>query len=326
MKRPLLLLCLTVSLLSGSGIPGDDLRIMFWNLENFFDFIDQGTGESDTEFSSRGARRWTRARFDRKCSTVSKTILWMMTESGGLPDIVGMAEIENKFVVKRIVTETLLKKLDYGIVHYDSPDTRGIDCALIYRSSRLRLVSSKPCRVGGPGVSVAGGRELLTRDILLAQFVTTEGDSLAVMVNHHPSKLGGDGMDWRREVAVDRLRAVSDSLAASGWRRRIALGDFNDGPETPVFGRLAPGLVYCRRQGPEKGSIRFNGAWELIDLAFVSPELSAAAVFRVVDIPFLVERDAAHSGEKPLRTYSGPRYLGGVSDHRPILVTLKKGY
>ena len=310
---------------AGPGQRGGEVSIMFWNLENFFDFIDQGTGESDTEFSSRGERRWTKSRFYRKCNAVAKTILWMGSEHGALPDIVGMAEVENRFVIKQVITTTLLKKLDYEIVHYDSPDSRGIDCALIYRTSRLKLVASKPCRAGGPGVSVAGGRELLTRDILLAQFMTENGDSLAVMVNHHPSKLGGGGMDWRREVAVDRLRAVSDSLAASGWRSRAALGDFNDGPENPVFGRLSPSLLLCRRQGPEKGSIRFNGAWELIDLAFVSPELAACASFRVVSVPFLVERDAAHSGEKPLRTYSGPRYLGGVSDHRPILLTVDPG-
>ena len=299
----------------------EGLKMMFWNLENFYDFIDGATGESDTEFSSTGARRWTKKRFYRKCNAVAKTILW-----AGVPDIVGVAEVENRFVLKQLLTKTALRKLDYEIVHFDSPDPRGIDCALLYRASRLTLVSAKPCRVGTRGKEDAAGEargmELQTRDILLAQFTTLAGDSLAVLVNHHPSKYGGGETDWRREVAVARLRALGDSLAASGWSRAVAVGDFNDVPENPLFARLAPAFSLCRRTGIVRGSIRFNGEWQLIDLCFVTPALAGAASFSVLEPPFLTERDAAHSGDRPLRTYSGPRYIGGVSDHRPILVRL----
>ena len=317
----------------------EKVTLMFWNLENFFDFKDDGTGESDAEFSATGARRWTKARFYRKCQAVAKTILWAGSEmagkgspgSGGVPDVVGMAEVENRFVLTQLVTKTALRKLDYKIVHFDSPDARGIDCALLYRASRLTLVSAKPCRVSAPG--------LQTRDILLAQFVTEAGDSLVVLVNHHPSKLGGE-TDWRREVAVARLRALGDSLAAAGWPRAVAVGDFNDTPDNPLFTRLSPFFSLCRIKNFGKdsfygkgksfdeedwrtvGSIRFNGEWQLIDLCFVSPALADAASFSVLEPPFLTERDAAHSGDRPLRTYSGPRYIGGVSDHRPILVRL----
>ena len=373
-----------------------ELRVMFWNLENFFDFLDGGAGESDAEFSATGPRRWTKKRFYRKCHAVAKTILWagsLGREGGGyagLPDVVGMAEVENRFVLKQLVDKTALRKLDYEIVHFDSPDPRGIDCALLYRASRLTLVSAKPCRVSAEG--------LQTRDILLAQFLTPAGDSLAVLVNHHPSKYGGGETDWRREVAVDRLRALGDSLAADGWSRIVAVGDFNDTPDNPLFERLSPSLSLCRLSAPSAslfpdgtadgprqltprpvitdpfrenvrlsapsaslfpdgtadgsrllnpllvsadpfrenvrlsavppgnrngiGSIRFNGEWQLIDLCFVSPALAGASSFSVLEPPFLTERDAAHSGDRPLRTYSGPRYRGGVSDHRPILVRL----
>ena len=359
----MLLAMLVVEALFAGRMTGKDaaadregVTVMFWNLENFFDFKDDGTGESDREFSAAGERRWTKSRFYRKCQAVAKTVLW-----AGIPDIVGVAEVENRFVLRQLVTKTALRKLDYEIVHFDSPDPRGIDCALLYRASRLTLVSAKPCPVSAPG--------LQTRDILLAQFLTTSGDSLAVLVNHHPSKYGGGETDWRREVAVARLRALGDSLAASGWTRTVAVGDFNDTPDNALFNSLAPALSLCRMTGPTaentredlpaegdadertfsrngsappgrgisrrelsashsagrqslkgRGSIRFNGEWQLIDLCFVSPALADDASFRVLEPPFLTERDAAHSGDRPLRTYSGPRYLGGVSDHRPILV------
>ena len=325
----------------------EQLKVMFWNLENFFDFIDGGSGKSDTEFSSDGPRRWTKKRFYRKCQAIAKTILWAgsagvgtdrlpdggVSDGGGwgtaLPDIVGVAEVENRFVLRQLVEKTALHKLDYEIVHFDSPDPRGIDCALLYRGSRLTLVSARPCRVSAPG--------LQTRDILLAQFLTPAGDSLAVLVNHHPSKYGGGETDWRREVAVARLRALGDSLAAAGWTRAVALGDFNDVPENSLFHRLEPTFSLCRgiltpsgskgdRNAPGyqlRGSIRFNGEWQLIDLCFVTTALADRTSFRILEPPFLTERDAAHSGDKPLRTYSGPRYLGGVSDHRPIMVFLQ---
>ena len=384
----LLLAAMRGTLPPANAMTEDSMTVMFWNLENFYDFRDDGTGESDAEFSATGARRWTKGRFYRKCQAVAKTILWAGSaavndgrgiglatggdgggvEAGAVPDIVGVAEVENRFVLTQVVSKTALRKLDYEIVHFDSPDPRGIDCALMYRASRLTLVSAKPCRVGTHGKEDATdedrGAELRTRDILLAQFVTAAGDSLAVLVNHHPSKYGGGETDWRREVAVARLRALGDSLAAAGWVRAIAIGDFNDTPDNPLFSRLSPAFSLCRQkevpfsgwdaagsrllvplaggadpfrenvrpaashpekdgEKPAKGSIRFNGEWQLIDLCFVSPALKDAASFSVLEPSFLTERDAAHSGDRPLRTYSGPRYLGGVSDHRPILVRIK---
>lgn len=297
--------------------PSRSLGIMFWNLENFYDFIDHGTSESDSEFSSQGERHWTKKRFYSKCNSFAKTVLWVGSARGSLPDVIGVAEVENAFVLKQIVTATALKKLDYAIVHYDSPDPRGIDCALLYRTSRLDLVSSKPCPVSAPG--------LQTRDILLAQFIAPAGDSIALLVNHHPSKYSGaEETDWRREVAINRLKFLSDSLETEGWHSRIAVGDFNDTAENGLFRRLEPSMSLARYdESLSRGSIRFNGEWQLIDLCFVSPALALKTSFRAVPVPFLTARDAAHSGDKPLRTYSGPRWLGGVSDHLPILVEIE---
>ena len=352
-----------------AGEAGERLRIMFWNVENFFDWrVDSlSASKSDREFSSFGERHWTRKKFYEKCSWIAKVILWAADDSGGLPDIIAFAEVENAFVLRRLIASTVLEKLDYKIVHYDSPDPRGIDVALMYRASRMTLLDSKPCHVSLPGSRQAevsetalldggkeaspqrkgkeaslrdggkesalrdGGKEASprgggTRDILLAHF-SLGGDDLTVLVNHHPSKYGGVAVSGpRREAAVLRLREIVDSLADVGQRNVVSCGDFNDTPANPVYGLLRPSLVNLADSlhGRGVGTIRYEGRWELIDMFFVSPSLGPVSRegMRILRIPFLLTRDAAHPGDKPFRTYSGPRYIGGVSDHLPVLLEL----
>lgn len=301
-------------LLAASPAQGDSLSVLFWNLENFFDWRDSGAGSSDAEFSSTGERRWTKKRFQTKCAAIAKAVFLAADELGGLPDIIGVAEVENRFVLKCLLEDTPLRRAGYNIVHYDSPDPRGIDVALLYRSARLDTLRTFPA--GVPGV--------LTRDMLVAQLRTPRGDSLALIVCHHPSKYGGAAAEPKREAAVSRLQELSDSLIAVSWTRVAAIGDFNDTPDSPIYAGLEGILVNLSSEPARKGegSIRFMGDWELIDQCFVSESLSCSALFEVFRPAFLTTHDNAYAGEKPLRTYLGPRYLGGVSDHYPILVRL----
>ena len=360
--RTLLLLWLFVA--SGA----DSLQVMFWNVENFFDWRNDSTTVSDVEFSAAGERHWTWKRFQAKANAFAKALFWVEAETGRLPDIIGLEEVENAFVLRQVLQKTALRKLDYKYVHYDSPDRRGIDVALLYRTSRLELLDSKPCHL------YAADTVMATRDILLCVFrrsgtsVMPDPDrasiatfqeipgqagndgAFAVLVNHHPSKYGGAAeSEPRRRVAVERLRFLADSLAAVGIDRIIAGGDFNDTPDNPVFGLLEPVLLPMHmdlfRRG--LGTIKFDGKWDLIDHIYVSPALvsepmssatfesfsgeadrepdkvgapSARARMLILRIPFLLTRDTVHSGEKPLRTYTGPRHTGGVSDHLPVLL------
>lgn len=307
---------------------GDSLSVMFWNVENFFDWRNDSTTVSDAEFSAGGERHWGWKKFQAKAHAFAKALFWVEGETGRLPDIVGLAEVENSFVLRQVLQKTALRKTDYQYVHYDSPDRRGIDVALLYRTSMLELIDSKPCHL-----YVSPDSVMATRDILLCVFRRRpSGPPVAVLVNHHPSKYGGAaGSEPRRRVAVERLRFLADSLAEAGIDRIIACGDFNDTPANPVFRLLEPALMpqhmelYRRGQG----SIKYDGKWDLIDHFYVSPSLapspsgappSAPARMRILRIPFLLSRDTAHSGEKPLRTFQGPRVLGGVSDHCPILL------
>ena len=389
--------------------PGDSLSVMFWNVENFFDWRNDSTTVSDAEFSAAGERHWGWKKFQAKANAFAKALFWVEGETGRLPDVVGLAEVENSFVLRQVLTKTALRKTDYKYVHYDSPDRRGIDVALLYRTTVLELVESKPCHL------YAADSLMATRDILLCVFKrATPGSSsvtpgtssaipgppsvapgsssvipgltgnlpldglkmaeqvghdgresaFAVLVNHHPSKYGGAAeSEPRRRIAVERLRFLADSLVAVGIDRIIACGDFNDTPANPVFRLLEPALVPMHmdlyRHG--LGTIKYDGQWDLIDHFYVSPAFaspslaspspplsaslssslaspstspspalappspsgappSAYARMRILRISFLLTRDTAHSGEKPLRTFQGPRVLGGVSDHLPILL------
>lgn len=390
MKSCVLCILLSAGILGGKAGEerSDTLSAVFWNVENFFDWRNDSTSVSDADFSSRGVRHWTRKRFETKCNAIAKTLLWTASEAGRLPDIVAFAEVENAFVLKRLLKGTLLRKLDYRIVHFDSPDRRGIDVALLYRNSILKLLDSKACHLYTDSLTI-----MPTRDILLCRFrlqvlggtsagIGQTAESLvsgtepecperefAVLVNHHPSKYGGTAVsDARRRAAVGRLRFLADSLSAMGAKQILAFGDFNDTPANSLYKTLEPRLLPLYgalfRQGD--GTIRYDGRWELIDLAFASPgpglpfapashayvgrKMAAggtdsrlhhstappgpepaltpalwAGPMQILRPPFLRSRDSVHGGWKPLRTYSGPRYLGGVSDHCPVLVRLYIG-
>ena len=327
MKRIQLLALAILTLCLAETPPPGHVHVLFWNVENFFDWRNDSTSVSDAEFSSYGTRHWTRKRFYAKCNAISKAVLWIASQEGKLPEIIALAEVENGFVLRRLIQATALCKTDYKPVHFNSPDHRGIDVALLYRSSLLDLLDARPCRLYNP----EDASPLGTRDILLCRFrFRPESEDFAVLVNHHPSKYGGTAeSEPRRKIAVERLRQLTDSLTADGIHRIIAIGDFNDTPDNPLFGLLEENLVPLHRpfflRG--EGTIKYNGRWDLIDHAYVSPCLvppgDSTLPMELVRIPFLLTEDPAHFGEKPLRTYVGPRYTAGVSDHLPILLRLR---
>lgn len=266
----------------------DSLVVVFWNVENFFDYR-----------SENKPQYWTKGRFYAKCDAVAKTLLRVADRYGRLPDAVGFAEVENAFVLRQLLSATALRKLDYRIVHYDSPDHRGIDCALLCRRNTLPLRASAPKHVPD-----SAGGILATRDILLAEF-----DSLAILVNHHPSQLGGKSD--RRERARERLRSLTDSLRTAGQRRVLAVGDFNEDVWKEIPGQAG---------NDARGTLKYNGRWEKIDGMFA--EGFSGVREDIFADPVLLEPDAAFGGQKPRRTFVGPRYRGGVSDHLPVVIVV----
>ena len=280
MKRTMMLLLTLLSLQPAqAGQRPDSLLVVFWNLENFFDW------KSDSR-----PQYWTSRRFQAKCEGVCKTLMLIADRYGQLPDVVGFAEVENRTVVSRLLCNTLLRKAGYEILHFDSPDRRGIDCALIHRPPLVLEYGA------AKHLYDSSGTVMQTRDILLASF-----GQLCVLVNHHPSKLGS-GKGAARDLAMVRMRFLADSLMGAGAAAVLAVGDFNE----------------CYWEG--EGTIKYNGEWEKIDGCFSFGNIVVKE--EVFDHPLLLEKDKNYGGLKPRRTFTGPRYNGGLSDHLPVIFKL----
>lgn len=319
-----LILVLLLSFAQRISYGQDSLLVMFWNVENFFDYVDDGAGESDNEFSSYGSRRWTQKRFYAKCEAVCKAIFWIGEKYGRMPDVMGLAEIENRGVLYKLLSSTLLRKYDYGIVHYESGDRRGIDVAMLYRKSVFRKVYDSV------RVPEYEGINMTTRDILQVCLEDRNGRRMEFIVNHHPSKYGGTSVsEGRRMAAMTALKELCDSLRRGAPEVPVvAMGDFNDTPDGSQF-NILEGVLSNKADSLFKagqGTIRYEGKWELIDMFMVSEEVSDLCVMDIVKIPFLMTYERKYPGMKPFRTYSGPRYIGGVSDHCPIVLCIFGSY
>lgn len=316
-------LCFCAGTVSSSGTECDTLVAVFWNLENFFDWNDGGEGDSDRDFSPEGERRWTKGRYWRKCHAVAKTLLWIADRYGHVPDVIGVAEIENGGVLRSIADGTVLRKYGYGKIHEDSPDRRGIDVALMYRKSSFANAVWKVFPVRRD----IDGNIMNTRDILHVSLDDRNGETFHFLVNHHPSKYGGALLSaGRRHAAMSVMVHICDSLLNCGERNVVCMGDFNDTPDGDAFALTGQVLENLGLPLHEKGAgtIRYGGKWELIDMFLVSGDVAAKAYMDICLPDFLQVRDNVHSGMKPLRTYTGPRYTGGVSDHLPIVLVMKK--
>lgn len=314
-------------------------NIAFWNVENYFDTI---ADSPEDQFAPGGRYRWTSSKFGAKARGIAKVILALADSLGEPPSVVGLCEVENEACMKALIRQPALRKYGYRYVHYDSPDRRGIDCALLWRSTdgicpglgRLRSSFAVPVRD-------TSGSVLPTRALLVAEF-----DSLAVVVCHLPSKRGGSSeASRRRELALQTLAALCDSLGSgvfyphfpaetpifpqsggflkskpAGHRRIVVVGDFND-----TRSALSDSIMRPMRELPVSGgTIKFQGEWEQIDRAFVSEGMEAT--LSVAALPLLSEPDKKYGGVKPRRTFIGPRYNAGLSDHLPIIVSFNLLY
>jgi predicted extracellular nuclease len=307
-----------------------DIRIMFNNVENAFDVINDPLTEDD-EFLPGGLRRWTHTRYEKKISSIYKAIV--AAGEWSPPEIVGFCEIENRKVLEDLVYGTYLSKYNYGIVHEESPDRRGIDVCLIYRKDIVRLAGYEYLR---PHVEA-----FASRSILYARFAT-DSDTIHLFINHWPSRKGGvlAAEDMRLSVAR-MVKEKTDSLLGSthGKARVILTGDFNSTPDDQEIHLLLEAKsgnnmminLSASKSGFE-GTYKYMGSWEMIDQMIVSKNLLESPQgfytdknsFSVLNNEFLLVKDPNYPGMMPFSTYRGYRYQGGFSDHLPVILTLRR--
>lgn len=307
-----------------------DFRVAFWNFENFFDpFVD--STRVYNEFTENGSQHWTKSRFYKKRNNMYKAIL-AISENEPLA-VLGIAEVENQYVLNMLFNQTPLKTHNYRIVHYEGDDKRGIDVALVYCIDKLQLVYTEPVKVKNPK-----NRKYKTRDILYAKFYDRRGDTLHVFVNHWPSRYGGERETIKlRSLAANTLKHRVDSLVFLHQTipKVIIMGDFNDTPEDPSIKDILCDdvLVNLFADGNKlgfEGTLKHQYTWQIFDQIIVTNSLinndkglvyrrNSAAIFHG---DFLFEKDESFGGVKLFRTYVGPKYFGGYSDHLPVYIDL----
>lgn len=308
----------------------DRLSVMFYNVENLFDLEDD-PDTFDEDFTPNGKLTWDQGRLDTKMLNLGKVVAAAADE---MPDILGLCEVENLGVVEAFAQSAYLKATPYKIIHKESPDGRGIDVALLYNSSKVSLSEVNYIQSKLP----AGDRPN-TRLVLHAKG-DINGEEMHVFVNHWPSRSGGkDATEPNRLTVAYNVRQEVNSVLESNKDAYILLmGDFNDHPndksmvEVLSAGRKGEKLLYNLMWEKHKlgeGSYNYRGEWGALDQFIVSQNLVDGASVDVVEstVRFVREEWMMYTNDKgevyPSRTYGGPNYYGGYSDHLPIYMELK---
>ena len=320
--------------------------VAFYNLENLFDTINNN-GKYDLEYSPQGSRQWTGERYRNKINNLARVITAMTTKSTpNGPAVIGVSEIENKSVLDdlvRVVDEQLTAQgrepWNLQVVHHDSPDRRGVDVACLYNPRQFRYLD-----VSNTTLRIPNYDSFRTRDQMCVTGILG-GDTLSVIVNHWPSRLGGqEQSSYLREAAGTLSKEIADSL----WRLRpnqgvIVMGDLNDDPHD----RSCAVALGAKRDIDEVadhgfynpwwkildkgiGTLAYKGQWNLFDQIIVSGTLlqrNGAKLYfknaKVNNFDFLKDTEGQRQNY-PLRTFAAGSYLNGYSDHFPTEVFLVK--
>lgn len=314
-----------------SNIQAQDLQIMFYNVENLFDTIDDPL-KFDEDFTPQGKLKYTTDRYNQKQENLSRVINSAFGKS--LFDVLGLCEVENMEVLVELKSK--LNNSDLDIVHFNSADGRGIDNALMYNTEVFEL------RESGVRAVDLGKDQRPTRDILWVHLVHKESnEDFFFSVNHWPSRYGGEEKSrWKRKAASDELASLSMEITSEVPTALIIhMGDFNDHPDNESMTALSE----CKR-GPclqnlcerfvelDQGSHVYRGKWGVLDQFLVNENLignSFTYHANPEDVKFFSEEWMMYESQNtgvlyPSRSYAGPKYYGGFSDHLPVTMILRK--
>lgn len=344
-----IILLLSASLLhSQSATEGKSYElglIGFYNLENIFDTIDDPT-INDEEYLPNGANAWSGMKYKNKLTNMSIAISKIGGKIGGklemhCPAILGVSEVENLGVLEDLIVQPALAPYNFGAILHEGPDRRGVDVGLLYQKDKFKVLSSHSYRLYDTAQP-----NFLTRDQLLVSGVFL-GDTIHVIVNHWPSRLGGEKRSSpKREMAARLTRRIVDSLlGANPEAKVIVMGDLNDDPynnsvkkvmNAPLetdWTKLKPGQMYNASYKLYKegiGSLCYRDNWNLFDQIIITQGLlgedrSSLRMygFRIFNDNMLKQKDGRYKGY-PLRTHAGGVYMNGYSDHFPTYLIMIK--
>lgn len=316
--------------------PQEPFRVMFYNVENLYDTINAPQTQDD-EFAPDGNLHWDSYRYHKKLEDISKVI----SSLGGKypPAIVGLCEVENNQVIKDLTLNSSLAKHKYRYAITKSKDIRGSNIVLLYQRDQFKLISRKSYT---PVIEKTSDKT--TRDILHITGKVVNGDTLDIFVCHYPSR--SEGVKKSEPFRIEVSKLLKQKIDSLKKKRKdchiIIMGDFNDYPRDTsiketlhtqkVEAGINPKELYNLFENTSNkiGSYKYNGKWGYLDQFIVSgnllePQQNTHIVDQKADVyspDFLLDYDEKHGGKRPLRTYSGWKYIGGFSDHLPIYFDL----
>ncbi len=313
-----------------------EIKVACYNVENLFDTKDDA-GKIDEEYMPESEKKWTQERYIKKLNSIHK-VLSGIEGDGNVPAIIGLTEVENKNVLRDLVRQTSINER-YGIVHHESPDVRGIDCALLYDSSIFKVLEHEALPV-----NFDFDPEVKTRDIIYAKGQINGTDEiLHIFVNHWSSRRGGlEASEIKRVTCALVLKGkVIEIFKEDENAKILIMGDFNDETDNKSIAQtLGAKSSFKALQNKElfntaasldkagKGTYNYKGNWNMLDQIIVSGNLlndkkglNASSTMAIFQQDWMMYDDKK-KGKVPSRTYGGPNYYGGYSDHLPVYLQL----
>lgn len=321
-------------------------RIAELNCENLFDTV-HDEGFNDYEYLPASAHQWDSQHYRSKLNNIAREIV-SIAQTEPL-DIIVLTEIENDSVIRDLTQRTRLSALRYQSITTHSHDPRGIDIALLYQQGGFR-----PLHHASIDWDTRLKTTYNTRDMIHVNGIARSGDTIDILALHMPSRLGGIESQNKRMRIAREIRRYADSIMQSRPNANIIIiGDLNDTPKSKsirkglgakILGHDTPyhdqgidkhGLYNIsddiRGDNGARATYRYKGHWEMLDQCIINggmllPDAHLRInnrALKIIDHPFLLEQDQVYGNQKPWRTYQGPWYKGGFSDHLPILLELE---
>ncbi len=338
--RYLFCFIIPLSLFSQNPKPYKVKCIAFYNAENLFD-IKNDSLIFDDERTPDGDYQWNEMRYQHKIDHISAVLSGIGRDTSGLPpDIIGLCEVENREVLNDLAQHPKLIEHNYGIIHFPSPDERGIDVALLYKKNSFLPTDFVSRRLI---LKDEYGKRNYTRDQLVVHGILDD-ESMYFMVNHWPSRRGGEQRSRPNRLKAAQLnKRIIDSIRNIDMDAKIiSMGDFNDDPKNDSFKKVlqTKGKVKTLDSSDlfnpmEKlykkgfGSLAYRDRWNLFDQFFMTANLTKKTngyfLWKTnIYAPYFLRTAKGKYKGYPFRTYSGTNYQGGYSDHFPVYLLLVK--